>query len=280
MDVFKFESKDQIGIITCPAEISSGTIKELGLLAEKILGETVKAHVFDFSSCTYLDPGSYRIFIRLKQQANTTGVQVFCVNLSRDLLRQIQSSGLDMVFNPMPNLNSVFTKVGLKKSSSATSPESIEFIKPFISAVQVAINTQANTPLTGGKPFAKQKKYDVDIAIAGVINLVSDQFVGSISLLFPAPVFLEIYANMLGETITTITKESEDAAAELLNIIFGLAKMKLNNEKGYSVQKAIPTVLVGDKLQTASSNIGSTLVLPFTTKTGSFFVEVVFEQAG
>lgn len=164
-------------------------------------------------------------------------------------------------------------------SEARADAETLEFIKPFIGAVQVALTKQANVELKHGKPFFKKGKHAMDFGIAGVVNLVSAQFNGSISLLFPTPVFLFVYNSMLGEKLDKITAESEDAAAELLNIIFGLAKMKLNNEKGYTLQKAIPTVLVGDKIQTSMPTVGFTVVLPFQTKAGDFLVEVVFDQS-
>ncbi len=278
MSAFTIQQKDLVNIITCPTEMGGEAVKEFATLTEKISQKGTKAHVFDFKECESLDTEMYRSFIKLKQMSSAISISIFSINLSKDIQKQIRESGLDTVFNPAPNMNVVLTKLGLKKISP-TSPESIEFIKIFAAATQIAITKQANTPLTSGKPFAKKENYNVNIGIAGVINLVSPQFIGSISLLFPVSVFLEIYSNMLGETLPAITKESEDAAAELLNIIFGLAKMKLNNEKGYSIQKAIPTVLSGEKLHVATSNNGTTVVLPFETKAGPFFVEVVSDQS-
>jgi hypothetical protein len=45
---------------------------------------------------------------------------------------------------------------------------------------------------------------------------------------------------MLGEEFKAITQDLQTGAAELLNIIFGSAKVVLN-EQGYAIQKAIPT---------------------------------------
>jgi chemotaxis protein CheX len=165
-----------------------------------------------------------------------------------------------------------------KTDSKPDFTKSMEFIKPFIAAVHLALSTQANTPVKTGKPFMKKEETKTQLGVVAVINLISDQFIGSISILFSTAVFLKIYENMLGEKITQITKESEDAAAELLNIIFGLAKMKLNNEKGYTIQKAIPTVLTGENLHVATSSAGPTIVLPFETSEGEFYVEVLFEK--
>jgi chemotaxis protein CheX len=107
---------------------------------------------------------------------------------------------------------------------------------------------------------------------------VSDQFNGSIALCFPAGVFIKIYNAMLGETTTEITQESEDAAGELLNIIFGQAKAILNNKKGYTIRSAIPTVLSGQKLRVHSLSPDNTIMLPFETPHGIFHIEVSTES--
>lgn len=281
MSLFKTDKTEHLNIIQCPSALDAGAASEFAKLAPELVTLSVKAHVLDFHHCQALGPEMSRHLIKFKRDVGATDVQIFSINLPRALLKQIKESGLDSVFNPIPDLNAVKVKLGL---AAATGPApsqataSVEFIKVFVSAVQIAISTQASTPLTAGKPYTKKEPHKIDIGIAGVISLVSTQFAGTISLLFPAKVFMDIYTNMLGEPLESITPESEDAAAELLNIIFGLAKMKLNNEKGFTVQKAIPTVLAGDKLHVATSKSGSVVVLPFETKAGPFFVEVTFEQ--
>lgn len=83
---------------------------------------------------------------------------------------------------------------------------------------------------------------------------------------------------MLGETHTAITKELQDGVAELLNIIFGQAKVILNNQ-GYEIQKAIPTVIVGHKIVTAALTSAPVMVMPFKVEFGEFHVEISSEAA-
>jgi chemotaxis protein CheX len=277
MSAIKSEIKDKINFIYLPPDLDATAVKQIAVLSNEWAVLKVDAHVLDFQHVQDISGQSYRSFIALKKSFSATDTKLFSIHVKENIRRQIKNDGLDSVFGVESSLDIVFEKIGRKKAQSSNG-FNVEFITPFIGAVQVAIKVQANTPLTGEPPFAKKAPHPDNIAIAGVINLVSDQFIGSISLLFPEKVFLLIYSNMFGEKCEKITKESEDAAGELLNIIFGLAKAKLNNEKGYTVQKAIPTVLVGEKLQIATSHVGSTVVLPFTTDAGRFYVEVNFEK--
>jgi CheY-specific phosphatase CheX len=81
---------------------------------------------------------------------------------------------------------------------------------------------------------------------------------------------------MLGETYEELTKDLEDGAAELLNIIFGQAKVGLN-EKGYKISKAIPTIIRGESLRMRHSSLQPTMKIPFTSAAGSFVIEIVVE---
>ncbi|OFZ03677.1 MAG: hypothetical protein A2070_14450 [Bdellovibrionales bacterium GWC1_52_8] len=155
----------------------------------------------------------------------------------------------------------------------------VKFINPFITATKATFEMQANTPIRIGKPFLKKEDDKVAIDIAGVISLTSPAFHGSIALCFPAKVFLAIYSNMLGEKHETITREIEDAAGEMLNIIFGQAKAELNDKAGYQIQKAIPTIVRGNQLEVHHLVRNIAVVLPFETDAGSFHLEVSTEAS-
>ena len=72
------------------------------------------------------------------------------------------------------------------------------------------------------------------------------------------------------------TKELEDGAGELMNIVYGTAKSALN-EKGYAMQKALPSVIRGTNVSLRHVGSGTTLVLPFKTAAGEFEIEIGME---
>jgi len=63
-----------------------------------------------------------------------------------------------------------------------------------------------------------------------------------------------------------------------LNIIYGSAKVALN-EKGHQIQKAIPTVVRGEKLLTTHLSHSKVIVLPFKTDLGDFQIEICSEKS-
>jgi chemotaxis protein CheX len=127
------------------------------------------------------------------------------------------------------------------------------------------------------KPFIKGKEKQPSFDIAGVIGLSSSGFAGTIAICFPSDVYLAAMSNMLGETFTEITPELQDGAAELLNMIFGHAKVVLN-QQGYTIQKAIPTVVRGTGIQTTYLGKTSVMVLPFQTEFGEIHIEICSDE--
>lgn len=106
-----------------------------------------------------------------------------------------------------------------------------------------------------------------------MIGLVSDVFSGSVVISFPQATFLNVMSRMLGEEFTEITKEIEDGAGEITNIIFGQAKITLN-ERGYGIKTALPSVVTGQDHSILQMSTGPRVVVPFETDVGPFFVEI------
>jgi chemotaxis protein CheX len=154
----------------------------------------------------------------------------------------------------------------------------VNFFKPFVDGTLKTLKIQCNLEASPGKPFIKGSQAQPTFEIAGVIGVTSEAFVGNITLCFPGKVYLALMSNMLGENFTEITQDLQDGAAELLNIIFGSAKVVLN-QQGYTIKKAIPTVIRGTSLQTSYIGAKQVVVLPFSTEAGEFHIEISTESA-
>jgi chemotaxis protein CheX len=153
----------------------------------------------------------------------------------------------------------------------------VNFFQPFVAGTINVLKIQCSVVAKPLKPFFKGDQATPSVEIAGIIGLVSNTYAGVITLCFPGPVFLHIMSNMLGETYTTITKDLEDGAAELMNIIFGQAKLVLK-ERGYVIEKAIPSVATGQNISTTLLTTAKVIVIPFETEKGLFHIEVSLEE--
>ncbi len=274
MSDFVSEEKNGIHIITCPTQVESiaGSL-EIYVKAWLIVDSNI--HILDFKNVFELKQNAYRPFILFNQGLKANSKRLFCMNMSTRLLPQISQDGLSSVFEPVKTIEEAIQKV----KAAARPSIDVEFINPFILATQNVLEIQAQTKAVAGKPYVKQSNELLPMEIAGIISLNNPSFNGSISLCFKAKVFLKIYENMLGERHTEINSECEDAAAELLNIIFGQAKTILNGQKGYALDKALPTILVGEKLRMRYTTTAPVIILPFESTAGTFYLSLAVQRS-
>lgn len=148
----------------------------------------------------------------------------------------------------------------------------LEVIKPFIDATLHTFKNQCQFEAAAKAPYLKGTQDQQGFDIVAIIGLTSPTLRGSISLCFPTKVFLTVMNGMLNETFKEITRELEDGAAELLNIIYGEAKTTVNNSAGYRIEMSIPTVVKGDRVS-SSYQRGTVVVIPFESASGEFYLE-------
>ncbi len=116
-----------------------------------------------------------------------------------------------------------------------------------------------------------------EISVASTLSLISSSYVGTINLFFPKATFLKYYEKLLGETPTEINTEVADASSELLNILYGLTKKKVN-ERGGDFAPSLPNSFLGTNISVISSNHKS-LYFHFDSDVGHFFVVLSVTRA-
>lgn len=147
-----------------------------------------------------------------------------------------------------------------------------DFLNPFIDATINTMRIQAALDVKC-QPVILKADFHQTVDILGVVSLVSRVYEGSVSLCFPKDTFIAVCNKLFGENHTEISSEIEDAAGELLNMIFGAAKAHLNAKYNYQIPRALPAIISGQRLKLTQS-FGPTIVIPFTSDLGSFHLEI------
>ncbi len=153
----------------------------------------------------------------------------------------------------------------------------INFVNPFLGATLNVLKVQASIEAQPGKITLKQSGEPLKGDVSGVIGIVSDTFKGNVVISFPESTFLKVMSNMLGEEYTEISQDIVDGAGEITNMIFGQAKVVLN-ERGYGVQIALPQVITGKNHMLSNQSKGPTVIIPFNSTAGDFFVEICLSE--
>ena len=153
----------------------------------------------------------------------------------------------------------------------------INFVNPFLAATLNVLKIQASVTAEPGKVYLKKPDDELKGDVSGIIGIVSDAFNGSVVISFPEKTFLKVMSNMLGEEYKELSKDILDGAGEITNMIFGQAKVTLN-DRGYGIKIALPQVVSGKGHSLSSMSKGPTVVIPFTSDAGDFFVEISLSE--
>ena len=152
----------------------------------------------------------------------------------------------------------------------------VQFINPFLEGTMEVLKTMARVEPRVGKPHMKKDKQargDVS-AIIGMTGSAQ----GSLALSFSESCILKIVSNMLGENHKEINDEVRDAVGEITNMISGVARKKLE-ALGFKIFAAIPTVVSGKDHAILHVLGGPSIIIPFETDNGPFFVDVCLNDS-
>jgi len=153
----------------------------------------------------------------------------------------------------------------------------VKFINPFLEGTIHVLKTMAMTEPLAGKPYLKkgnQAKGDV----SGIIGFTGSAR-GSLAISFSKAAILRIVTNMLGEKHSDINGDVRDAVGEITNMISGVARKSLESQ-GFNVQAAIPTVVSGENHAILHVLGGASIIIPFETDAGPFYVDVCMNMQG
>ncbi len=147
----------------------------------------------------------------------------------------------------------------------------VRYINPFLNGTIEVLRKMAFVEPTPGKPYVK-KDETAEGDVSGIIGITGDA-IGSLAISFSEPCICGVVNSMLGENFREINKDIFDAVGEVTNMISGVARTFLEKE-GYIVYAAIPTVVYGRKHYIRHILSSPSIVIPFATESGGFFVDV------
>jgi chemotaxis protein CheX len=152
----------------------------------------------------------------------------------------------------------------------------VRYISPFLQGTTEVLKKMTAISIVPGKPYAK--KHDIAPGdVSGVIGITGDA-VGSLAISFSQTCICSIVTSMLGEFYSEVTKDVVDAVGEITNMISGVARSRVEKD-GMILHAAIPTVVFGKDHTVRHILSAPSIVIPFMTPHGNFFVDVCLKTA-
>lgn len=147
----------------------------------------------------------------------------------------------------------------------------VTFINPFLESTINVLSTMASINPVPGKPFLKNDKVACG-DVSGIIGLTGTAR-GSMAISFSTASILKIVSNMIGEKHSVVNSSICDAVGELTNMVSGDARKRLETE-GFQINASLPTVVYGENHIINHVLGGPSIIIPFDTEEGPFFVDV------
>ncbi len=154
----------------------------------------------------------------------------------------------------------------------------VEHINPFIESVDDLFTTMLGCRAERGQVSvlrAEAPGQDLT-AIIGLSGPVR----GTVALAFPAETARAMVARMTGSDADAVAESLSDGLAELVNIVAGGAKARLNGGEGPIIDLSLPTVVRGRSHGLDHLSHSVWLDVPFGSELGRFTLRVTFQQAG
>jgi chemotaxis protein CheX len=112
--------------------------------------------------------------------------------------------------------------------------------------------------------------------ISGLVGMVQDKMEGTLTITFKKDTICPVLAKIYGIDFPEINDSVREGVGEITNMVYCLIKTGLN-ENGYSFKMAIPNVIYGQDHTVMKLHHGQTLVVPFITDFGTFFVDITLQ---
>ena len=152
----------------------------------------------------------------------------------------------------------------------------VEYINPFIESVYELFSTMLKSQVAKGEVGAYWEP-PTNSDIVALIG-VSGPARGTVALSFPVSTALAIVGRMVGENVRIVDDMVKDGVAELVNIVAGTAKGKLNNSGTTAIDLSLPTVVRGSNYKVEHPTRTAWLEVPFQSDLGPFSLRVTFER--
>jgi CheY-specific phosphatase CheX len=159
----------------------------------------------------------------------------------------------------------------LKSKEKSSKANSASFLNIFIESTKATLEEMATcTILEHSAPeIFNEAKLEEKIVIRGKLAINSEHFKGSFFISFPESTYLKMCSRILYEEVKSISKENEDLASEICNIVYGKSKV-LVGKLNMKLDMVIPTY----NRENSISSPNNVLVVKFLTDLGPFYIKV------
>jgi len=153
----------------------------------------------------------------------------------------------------------------------------LNLLENIVDATKEIFETMIMMDITPGNPLSESVT-EFKGSVSGVIGLAGS-CKGMLAIHLPDAVAMGITSNFLGMEVTDVDDDVTDAIGELANMLAGNIKMVLD-VAGNNVTLSIPSCIHGEEYSMDCVSDAEWVVVPFSTDSGQFLVELQLKCNG
>lgn len=168
--------------------------------------------------------------------------------------------------------------------STDSNEQFLKFAKPFVDAARSVFETMVFTKIEPQKPEIRKDniaKGDISsvLGLSGTVekNGQTLNYRAQLVLSWNFDTYYKIASSMLYETYTEYCPDIADVGGELANMIMGNAKRDVA-QMGFTTNKSIPTMVVGENHTVSYPNGVIIIVIPMQCAFGNMYMEICYKE--
>jgi chemotaxis protein CheX len=277
---FTFNRHKQALIIELPLLLGAEAASEFKDRFSAWVLEPVDVLVLDFKKTQSVERVFYQVMIGSKKILKANSRSLVSINVSSSLQAHFREIGLSQVFNPIADLDvhlrALAPQASMAKPASVQASPVLQLAQPFLRSTRKVFEVQLKTQLKALAPTNELPPLD-QMDFISHVNLNSPKHVGRTSIIASRALTIKIYQALFGDPNTPSDGELTDCLSELMNMIYGQAKIELN-QSGFDFKPELPKVMSGAELSHFKVSTRESLLLPFHTEFGQFVVEIYLAE--
>ncbi len=212
------------------------------------------------------------VFSELKKERLNQNIKVIEKPINIDFIQELAT-------NPEKHaISSPAIILNQTKNKTKNISLDVNFVNPYIDAVSETLRTFARVEfIKNQKPFLFDIQKAITVDISSKLSIESEHFNGFLILGFPEMTFLQTASELLCNSQISINNDNQNVISELNNIIFKKCKDSWD-ELGFSFTKALPTIETGKNHHLKSTEIMTSIVIPFETNYGSLITLICIKD--
>lgn len=262
-----------INHITLPVQVLGDEVRDFEGVCASWFTLPVQVHVFDFKSVRKLHRSFYVSATKFKKEAEGMNMKVISINLSPELLVQLKNDGMERALGHLKNLNL------LEKPQPKDSRDEVRswLSKYAVEAARLAMSTMFGTTVAADENYLEAPK---EVATKKFFKVAIIQGDGTKVKVVFRLFFERSTLEALTKTIAVATGTPADeelllsTATELLNIIYTSVKSKLNDDRGYDLPPALPSLQDAAPVNIELKSAKEANWIPLVTPLGAYYLQI------